>query len=354
LVFVPFFVIAIALAAHARALKGTRIAALVCAVCVISGLWYMRNLIYDGDPVPPVFNLAFRGTDPNFSAQDWAGIRGDLSTHRSLRDWEAFPFEEFSNPQTIEFREYGVTAVVFSLYAIALAAPLLLFKYRKTPSEAALAYVLGFTALGMLYLMLSSSLTRYTLIIYPTVTVAAGALLLGAARRVPGGVFAAPVAALAMLIPTPLSHEFYHEFYGVYYEGLTQVMPSDDVALERFLGGYHEARSILDDPVLERPESDHVLLVEAVVNYYVELHGAHPFGDWTGDGRYHDLAAAIDDGLALQYARQHHMGAAVISRSNGPLVPEEIAYFGRQLEAGGFVQAPSSDDAYAVFVRKGQ
>ena len=349
LLFVPFVALALLITARRYGIARRTIALLLGSLLLLSSAWYLRNLIEDGDPVPPVFNLLLHGTDRYITAADWARVSADYAPPRTLAQWLRYPVDDFFDTQSSLFREYGVTAVVFFLYGIVIAAPVLLARRARSPSQAAVASLFGWTALGLIYLIGVSALTRYSLLIYPCVAVCAGTFILDAAALVPRGVLFAPFAALLTVIPTPASHEFYHEFYGVYYAGLQQILPDDQTALSRFVPGYPETYPIFGTPIIERYPT--VLLIEAPINYYVEMHDAQPLGDYAGIGRYADFAAAVDAGDARRYLDARAIGAIVVNRSVHLLVPDEIAYLRRQIVPAGWRELPSSDAQFTVFLR---
>jgi len=349
LLFVPVVALAIFAIARRHGLERRTIALLLGSFLILSSTWYVRNLIEDGDPVPPIFNLMVHGTDPYITAADWAHVSADYAPHRTLAQWLRYPIGEFLDTQSPLFREYGVTAVVLFIYAIVIATPVLLARRARSPSQAAVATIFGWTLLGIIYLVSVSALTRYSLLIYPCIAVCAGALILDAAALVPRGLLFAPLAALLAVIPTPAAREFYREFRGVYYAGLTQVMPNDKTALARFVAGYEQAEPLFQTPVSDADPS--VLLIEAPMNYYLEMHGARPFGDYVGVGRYGDFVAAVDAGEARAYLDDRRVGAIVINRGANVLVPDEIAYLRRQLAGHGWTMLPSSDEHFSVFVR---
>lgn len=349
LVLLPVFALALVVATRRSAGSPRTAWALIGALLVLSSPWYARNLIADGDPVPPVFNLMLHGRDRYITAADWAHVTADYSPRRTPGQWAAFPADEFLHPQSPLFREYGVTAVVFFLYAILALAPVLAARKSADASQAATARIFVMTAAGLAYVLAISALTRYSLLVYPCVCICAGVLVLDLCALLPRGILAAPVAAALLAIPSPGSGEFYREFRGVYYAELTQILPSDETALERFVPGYAEARPIFGAPVLSSDPS--VLLIEAPLNYYVELHGGQPIGDYVGVGRYADALEAIDAGRARAYVDAHRIGAIVVNRTVNILVPDEIAYLREQLRAAGWRELPSSDALYAVFLR---
>ncbi|MDE2481551.1 MAG: hypothetical protein KGN02_05140 [bacterium] len=350
--FVPFCAVALVAAARRLGLSRVKLAALALLVLVCASPWYVRNLVRDGDPIPPIFNLALRGHDPTFTQADWNAIASDLSTRRTLAGWESFAYDEFRDPQTIEFREYGVTAVVLAVYLFPVALVLLALRRRREKDERALLGIYAWLALGFVYLIATSALTRYTLLVYPEVAAAAGLTFLrfGGSTRL--GMATAVVASVLCVLPSPGSRPFYAEFRGKYYTNLREYMPSDNDVLFKTVPGYAEAEPILGDSSHSDAAFGNVLLVEAPLQYYVELHGAQPWGDWTGPGRYSDIARAVDEGRFAAYAREHRIGAAVISRTSAALAPEEVDYLIEQLERVGFVVLPSSTERFTALARR--
>lgn len=329
-----------------------RLLGLVLLLCALSSPWYIKNLIQDGDPVPPVFNLMFRGKDPAFTKAQWAALTRDLHTNHSAAAVASYPLRILSDPISSDFREYGVTAVFLSLYAIAAAWLFFVLKSSRSREEWAMEWLLTWTLLGVAYLFASSTLARYSLLFYPAMAAAAGSLLLYFVPRVRFGLIAIPFIAVATVIPSASAGTFYLNYDVANYTYLSAFMPSDRALLDRDLAGYAEARGIFDAPVLKLPAYNNVLLVQAELNYYVELHGAHAFGDWFGPGSYGLLADAIDRGGALEYMNAHHIGAVVVAADSGALAPAEIQFLRRQLLQGGFIEAPTSDVHFIAFERK--
>ncbi len=329
-----------------------KLLAMILLLCALSSTWYIKNWIQDGDPVPPVFNLMFRGHDPNFTKAQWQAIENDLHTKRTFSSLAAYPWRVFTNPLSLDFREYGVTAVIFSLYAILGTWIYFLVKTRRSQKERAITCLLMWALLGVAYIFASSTLVRYSLLFYPTMAAAGGSVLLYFAQEIPYGIFIAPILAITAIFPSPNSSDFYSNFQFMGYTALSDYMPSDDAFLDRNLAAYAEARGILDSRALKQPQYNTVLLVQAELNYYVELHGAHAFGDWFGPGSYQILAAAIDSGNAMGYMNANKIGAIVIDTQSGALAPDEVQFLRRQILKGGFREASTSDAHFEAFERK--
>jgi len=350
-VFVPAAVVLMLVGLKGRVPK-RRLLGLIVLLCALSSPWYVRNLIQDGDPVPPVFNLMLRGKDPSFTKAEWAGITADLHTDHSAAAVASYPLRVLSDPLSKDFREYGVTAVFLSLYAIAAGWLFFILRSSRSREEWAIEGLLTWTLLGVAYLFASSTLARYSLLFYPAMAAAAGSLLLYFAPRIRFGLIVIPFFAVATIIPSASADTFYLNYDVANYMNLSAFMPSDNALLDRDLAGYSEAEGIFNAPALKLPAYNTVLLVQAEINYYVELHGAHAFGDWFGPGSYRLLAAAIDRDGAMEYMDANKIGAVVVGVDSGVLAPTEITFLRRQLLQGGFMEAPTSDAHFIAFERK--
>ena len=94
-----------------------------------------------------------------------------------------------------------------------------------------------------------------------------------------------------------------------------------------------------------------MLLVNADIQYYIELYGGEPIGDWMGRDRYPEFADAIDEGRAKAYVNNHHVVAIVINVHGGALVMPEVESLHMQLTRAGFTELDSSDASYVVMER---
>ncbi len=227
----------------------------------------------------------------------------------------------------------------------------LLFKRRQKAEETALFALLWITLGGYVYLFASSLLARYALLIYPVTAASAGSLILEAASAIPMALVAAPVVAALLAVPSRSALLYYSQFSDVGYNAISAIMPSDPAALERQLGGYTEAEPLLAEKPWGESKDHNVLLVNADIQYYIELYGGEPIGDWMGKDRYSDFADAIDEGRVRRYINSHHVIAIVIDVHGGALVKPEIESLCLQLTRAGFTELSSSDASYVILKR---
>src|SRR2546430_1869752 len=111
----PFFVGSL-LFATARRLQRRQIAVLCLHLVGLSLPWYLRNLFEAHDPTPPVFNMLFKHPDPIFK-DDPFPYTADTMTERKPAHLLLLPFRFFTYPQSENFREWGITAMILLLYA---------------------------------------------------------------------------------------------------------------------------------------------------------------------------------------------------------------------------------------------
>ena len=349
---VPLFGVFILLAGRYAHVARRTVAACLALMCALSLPWYIRNFVADGDPLPPFLHMALGRPDPDISRADIEGMAADLRPENlSLRSVEEYPLRLFRRADTSEFREAGVSAVVLSLYAILLVAVTLVFKTQKSRADVGLLALLWITLGGCLYLFATSILARYALLIYPTIAASAGCLILYAASASRYGILIAPAIAVCLTVPSRSAAPFTTQFSDLAYNSLAKVMPNDQSALERQLNGYLEAEPLLNQQRWGSSPDRNVLLVNADIQYYIELYGGEPFGDWMGATRYSDLAMAIDEQRARAYVDGNHIVAAVIRVGNGALVKPEVESLREQLLQDGFREISSSDADYVVLVR---
>jgi hypothetical protein len=324
---------------------------LAALLATIALPWYVRNTVRIGDPIPPIFSLMLHRPNPVMTAAQWQAMTSDLQPHRRLAQWLLLPFDVFAHPQTDLYREYGVTLVVFAIYLVAALTPVLIVGERR-PESRGVVMLFACTALGLVYLALSSMLARYMLLIYPALTACAVLAILEAASLVPAAFSAAPFAVVLLAWPSPGSSTFYAQFRDVNYRYLATFLPNDAAALARFASNDAALAPALDAAHLVRDRT--ALLIEVPLNYYVERAGYRAVGDYVGPVTYADVTAALDAGRARAYMDEHHIGIIAINRSDNLLVPDEVAYLQSQLLPHGWYRAPSSDRYTTVLVRRAQ
>ncbi|HVA26689.1 MAG TPA: hypothetical protein VNF68_00810, partial [Candidatus Baltobacteraceae bacterium] len=350
---IPIFMVFMSVAGIRAQMTLKRIAIYLVLICALSSPWYVRNLIADHDPMPPLLHIALGREDPDVSRADLQLMAADLrSSVPSLRSIETYPIRLFRVAYTREFREYGVTAVVLSLYGVVIAVIFLIFKTKKGGGELALLALLCLTLGGCAYLFATSLLARYALVVYPMIAASAGCLLLYCSSALRYGILAAPVIAALLAVPSRSALQFYEGFSAIGYTAIASIMPSDQAALERQLGGFLEAEPLLTEKPWQRSGDPNVLLVNADIQYYIELYGGEPFGDWTGMTRYSDFARAIDEQNALAYLNDNHISAIVVGLHGGALAWPEVESLREQIASSGFKELASSDSRYDVFMRQ--
>jgi hypothetical protein len=298
-----------------RALGGSRRACVTaCVVLIVTASpWYVRNLILDHDPIPPLMSLMRHRPDAAYSVNDTRLILADLKTDRSLRALVRLPYETWAKPGTL--REYGAEGLNLFLYVpfIAIFAAMLLGTGGRR--ERALLVLCATSAYGLCYCILTSYLLRYMLVVEPPLAASIGALLLWL-PRVPSWAMARILIALLTITPTPSLQtlKFYQERWERGYRYFESSYVSDSAFLGRDLPGYKETQRVIASPTFAHRPAPRVLLIRVETEYYFRRVGIETVGDWFGPGRYADFQAALENDRLSDYLRHFHIGAIIYDR----------------------------------------
>jgi len=344
LVLFPVFALAIFLTA--RGMQVPRKIAWLCLLLylILSAPWYIRNLILAGDPVPPVVNIALYGTDGIVTKSEWNALQSDLATTRTGRALFILPFRAFVEPGSRDFREYGVNALMLLLYVPMLVLIVRLGLGARGDPILPISVVL-LTAF-VLYWFFTGTLLRYALLFFPLLAACLGFSAAAITINMPAywRSYLAPIIgliAIASIIPSPGTKEFYRRIYHSGYKDLASAYTGDQAYLMHFGEGYAEeeyasstlARAGIRGRVYGLGKSD---------PYFFQRHGFVSIGDWVGPAGYFRLAHAVDAGQAPRYLADLGVDAVLIDPPpplRGLAVPLE-----RQLTAHGFcaVQVPGT------------
>lgn len=356
LVFVPAF---IALAfASAAAVGGARRAAAITAVAMVllGSPWYVRNLIVDGDPVPPEFNHLLHRADKMSSEQDQTGLAYFLNAEdRSQRAILTLPVRAWLRPSDpgLAHGEDGTTGIMVLLYAPFIVLVIALLYRREVGARPALIATAAMSALGAIYWVALSYNLRYFIPFLPGFAAFVGLALLDVAALGRFWPWVALPVAMFCVVPSPSAANWYRTVWSVSYTNLDTTLPSDDAFLERNLGGYRELELLMETPAFRRRPAGRVYQMRTEMDYEFRRRGVQSLGDWFGAARYGTLAAAIDDGELAAYVHHFDIGAFLIDERQSVLTARQQAELQRQLHAIGFVDvSPAPGDQYYIAVRE--
>jgi hypothetical protein len=355
LAFFPVFALLLVVAERRR-FDGWRPAAVAVAVLALAAApWYVKNIIEDGDPMPPIFNLqVFHRADGTFSKIDYENIASDFHVDRAPAALLRLPISMFLKPETNEFREVGTTAEV--LFIGIPFAVLALAAWRRRYDET--AYWAAMLVFAFAYLVYTAYYARYVILFYPLLTAFNARMLIAglgcfSSQRFSYTSTGLAAASLLLAIPSPGGFSWLRQFYNVDYAYAGVLIPNKDAFLIKFLQGYTEEEAVSSwlrtHPSL--PKRVLAFRLEPLAYYFAE-HGIESIGDWVGPERYADLKTASLTDKVGEYIRRFNIAAILIPRKNELLTPAAIDVLASQLKKLGFQRMPTSGDI-DVYVRQG-
>jgi len=124
--------------------------------CVLGSFWYIRNIILDGDPIPPTLNFALHKSDKFWSVADYAFQMKDIvpAHHWGWKVIYKMPIELTMPSAEYPFRYWPFLGYVFIVPFIIF----FIFKDRKNVDKLILY---SFAILGFIVWIYISTFTRY-------------------------------------------------------------------------------------------------------------------------------------------------------------------------------------------------
>lgn len=324
------------------------------ALTLLSSPWYVRNFIEAGDPIAPTLNLALHGVDSKWSREDMKDQLGDLHTDKSPLGLLRLPIAIFSDPESHEYREHGVTLLVAFLFApgIFLAWAILARRIDRYPE---LVIFAGLTLYAIAYWNITSHLARYSLLFYPALALFSALLLLRYFRNARAWV---PLAVmLAAAIPSPAAANWYGAVWRNDYINEWTWYKDDTSWLEPRCAAYPQLEYL--DNVLT-PNAKKNSRVYGVQTNYMDLYfrerGITLIGDAFGPERAVDFAYAIRTNTVAKHASYLHIGAYIVP-NEATLTPAtrglsytDLATLDREMSARGYKKAEFPNGRYVVYV----
>ena len=358
----PFFVGSL-LFATARRLQRRQIAVLCLLLVGLSLPWYLRNLFEAHDPTPPVFNMLFKHPDPIFK-DDPFPYTADTMTERKPFHLLLLPFRFFTYPQSENFREWGITAMILLLYA-----PILFLlvqgcwrdRWRAPPRLIYLSLAAAYLPLPWLF----SSLGRYALHWYPVLAAWVGVMVSDICARVETlwssrstTSITRTVTAIfctALIIPSPArsSKRFYSDYYGI-----TRSLLGSDTNLKDYLkkdlSGYLASQAVIATLVSNQKTNTKVLLLPGVVGltFYFRKANMITLGDYTGPAGYMELWTGVEQGNCLPYLTRLDVSVVIVQPHHQEAWwPRFYDPFRSQLKEYGFREYRTAERNVAIFLR---
>jgi 4-amino-4-deoxy-L-arabinose transferase-like glycosyltransferase len=160
-------------AARARKVSAKQTVLTLAILSALAAPWYVRNLVLAGDAIAPVLNILIFGHDGLFTKPEVQSIASDLHTDHGPRAIATLPLRAFLTPDTWDFREYGVSALMLLLYVPSLAVFAARFVLNRRPAAAVVWPVVLLTSM-IAYWIFSSTVIRYSLLFYPLLALCCG------------------------------------------------------------------------------------------------------------------------------------------------------------------------------------
>jgi hypothetical protein len=275
----------------------------------------MRNFIDCRDPIPPVVNFYLNHPDPIFtragSLDSWI-YTSAMSTETKPLHLLLLPFLSFTHPDSVNFAEFGVNAMILCLYGPILFLLGLPYLRKRRPPSKAITYV----SASVVYLVLPwlfSSLGRYFLHWYPVLAAWVGIVISRIYARAMAtwhlpwqmGItrLATAMFCWSLLFPTPsrLSVQFYKGYYGM----IVSLFRSGydlQAYLRQSLLGYSAGQAVIATLLSNQKSDTKVLLFPEVgkLAFYFRKAKIISVGDYFGPARYGDLGGSIGDYFGLR------------------------------------------------------
>ena len=357
----PFFLVSLFFAAAWR-LRRREIALLSLVLVGLSLPWYVRNLIEAHDPTPPIFNFYFKQSNPIFTQADAAIYSSDTITERQPLELLFLPFRFFTNPESGNFREWGVSVMILLLYApiLFLIAQLCLRHRQRAPLR--LVY-LSAAVVYLAFPWLFSSLGRYSLHWYPTLAAWVGVIISYTRTRAEAAwnsgfatwttrIITAAVSCI-LIYPSPTKGCM--RYYQIYYSGTVPLFrPYDDLQgyLEQNLNGYRASQTVVATLAFNQKKRSRVLAFRCEpLAFYFRKAKIISVGDYFGPARYLDLINEVERGNCRSYLNQFDISAVIVVPASEAWWRSFYEEFRSQLKENQFSEYRCGTDQVPIFLR---
>jgi hypothetical protein len=360
----PFFLGSLFFATAGR-MRRQQITVLCVVLVGLSLPWYVRNLCQAHDPTPPVFNFLFKHPDPIFTKADGSPYYNSSTiTERKLSHLLLLPYRFFTDPESKNFLESGVTAMILLLYApiLFLVAQLCWWDRWRSPNR------LIYLSVAIVYLIppwLFSSLGRYSLHWYPVLVAWIGVIVshIGAwsetrwNSRLAISITRTAVAVFCVALIYPTPSEACMQFYRDYYKVTASLLRSRSTLTAyptKGLSGYLASQAFVVTLVSIQKSNTKILLLPdfGILNFYFRKAKIISVGDDFGPARYAELYHEVEEGNCLPYLTRLDISAVIVRpHREGHWWSPFYDKFRSQLKDYGFREYRTPEDNVAIFFR---
>jgi hypothetical protein len=358
----PLFLLSLFILLRQQRRKIAHVVMLAGLMILLSSPWYLRNFVKAGDPIAPALNLLIRGRDPIFTPADYSALKADIQTRKGVTALLLLPVDLFNNPDTPDFREYGVNFSVLLLYLPLCTVLLVLWKPFRTRAGLSFIYLNVATVYLMVNWLALSTFARYALQLFPVFVGYLGVGFniadhyvqkLGREKRMLTVALELPLLVMLLIIPipNPTANKYYGDTWRDNYFNLSETLTSRRAFFRRNLTGYFAAQSTINDLYASRTQSKRVLALGFEnLSFYFRKRNVASVGDWFGPGRYADLVTAIDNSELASYLSRFDIGAVLINLNDKRMSDEQYQGLIKQLELNHFTRQTSPEAGTAIYV----
>ncbi len=340
----PVFVAATAFGALLLGGSRRRVALAVALLSVCTAPWYVKNFIQAGDPISPTLNIAFRGVDPHWSADDYHGITVDIKAGEATTPLGHLlvPLTSLTQPSSAAFRSDGGTFIILLVWLPALLGALALFRRGRVADVETYALAC-LVCYGVGYWLTTSYQARYALVFLPALAALLGALGVRLSLRAPAFRWAAAAVLAFCAIPTAQNVAAARLTAAAYQDFATHYRDREAWMLAR-APTYPEVETIT--AALRRSGRTDLRVFRAYLEFdrlYFTERGIQVAGDLFGPERYLDFQQAIYEDDIGAYVQRFHIGAFLLPTQWDNVPQAQQNRLREELAALGFHHAPVSD-----------
>lgn len=282
--------------------------------CILGSLWYMRNIIVDGDPIPPALNIMLGKTDKFWSIEDYQFQIKDIQPAYSSRKdfWYKLPLDMLSDKEGNPLRYWALSA-----YALFFILSIILL-FRKKNFLIKIPIIFTFYAF-IIWLNLST-FTRYAhFIALASVSCALffnyliQKTQLEKQRKT---IFTFLIASL-MLIP-------FYSLINSYKNNLTYKIPLTRKEVRKFVGWGNPTVVEIADKIHKygAKEKDRIYCLGMTqFKYYFVKNGYEVIGDGVNKYRFADLSKSYKNNKLEQFLTDAKIKFLLIDKGFSSLFP---------------------------------
>ncbi len=293
--FVPFIYLA---AIYRQNLKKT--VPFLILFSILGGFWYLRNIIINGDPIPPSLNILLGKEDMFWSKSDYYGQMFDLKRGYEWGGWRFL----YKFPKEVLIAGADSPLRYWPLLGYILVFPFSLVFFKKIKANVSLQIITFFAFFGIISWLYVSYIVRYAHFIALSIFLAAFVvneiyLKLKDKSFIPKQNLVLVFLAIFLIIgPLPSAYSYYKSHFS-------ERIPTTQAEFYDFISWREKPQAIwiIDNlHTFGAKKGDNIYLIrETRYKYYFEKKDYHVIGDDFNKFRFADFKKAIKQGYVKQF-----------------------------------------------------